>query len=173
LADVTPATRKECAACLDTAGRVFGYPPSWFRADGEGDDITAGIWLDALADIPLDLLADAVDRYINAVPPNRWFPKPGELRALCAGEMQERRNDRARLLDCPVRELCGGGDDSQERDRITADEIEAIWEAHGGRPESAKLRPAPVSPLYVVDEIPKTVLGQPWHPEIPSTEESA
>jgi hypothetical protein len=172
-----PATRKECAACLDKAGRVFGYPKSWYREDGEGDDITASIWLDALADIPLDLLADAVDRYINAVPPNRWFPKPGELRALCAEEMQERRNDRRFLASCV-------GGDIRSRDhalnhdhhpvaRPTAEEIEAIWESHGGRPETAKLRPAPVNPLYVVDEIPKTVLGQPWCPETPSIEESA
>lgn len=165
VARLTPATRKECAACLDKAGRVFGYPQSWFCADGEGDDITAGIWLDALADIPLDLLTDAVDRYINAVPPNWWFPKPGELRALCDEELQARRADGQRRLltvetyRLPELRFC------KWESRMTEEELAELHREHGLDQPTAPPRPAPVSPLYVVDEIPDTIAGQPWRAE--------
>jgi hypothetical protein len=161
-ARLTPATRKECAACLDKAGRVFGYPQSWFCADGKGDDITAGIWLDALADIPLDLLADAVDRYINAVPPNRWFPKPGELRALCAEELQARRADVQRRLPTVETFRITESRSSKWESRMTEEELAELHREHGLDQPAAPPRPAPVSPLYVVDEIPDTIAGQPW-----------
>jgi hypothetical protein len=157
-----PAARKECAACLDKAGRVFGYPQSWFCADGEGDDITAGIWLDALADIPLDLLADAVDRYINAVPPNRWFPKPGELRALCAEELQARRAGVQRRLRTVETFRISESRLPKWESRMTVEELAELHREHGLDEPAPPRRPEPVSPLYVVDEIPDTIAGQPW-----------
>jgi hypothetical protein len=80
------------AACLDKAGRVFGYPPGW-------DKISAGIWLDALSDIPPKLLLAAVDRYITAPSDKpRWFPQPGQLRALIDDELRWLRNSEAPVL---------------------------------------------------------------------------
>jgi hypothetical protein len=81
------------AACLDKAGRVFGYPPGW-------DKISAGIWLDALDNIPPALVLEAVDRYIAAPSDKpRWFPQPGQLRALISDELRWLRHNEIPALE--------------------------------------------------------------------------
>jgi hypothetical protein len=136
---------------LDKAGRVFGYPA------GFADEATAGIWLDALSDIPPDLLREAVDRYINMPSLEaRWFPRPGQLRALVLEELEERRNDLRRFR--PTRKEI-----LQVRSTPSDDDIahvaERVAEFRATVGESVKPR---VQPLYVSNEVPDTIAGEPW-----------
>jgi len=150
-AALEPASAPEIAACLDKAGRVFGYPAGF--AD---DEVTAGIWLDALSDIPADLLKDAVDRYINMPSLEaRWFPRPGQLRALALEEMEERRADLRRL----DRQSVDQGARSTPSDDDIAHVAERVAEFRATVGESVKPR---VQPLYVSNEVPDTIAGEPW-----------
>lgn len=67
-------------AMLAKAG--FSYPAGWDRE-------SVKIYINALADVPLDLLQDAVEEWIRG--PEDFFPRAGRLRALVAEELARRR----------------------------------------------------------------------------------
>lgn len=150
-ADLRPASPQQIATCLDKLGRVFGYPPDFQNPN------TAGIWIDALADLPIDLLIEATDRYImEPTHERKRFPQPGQLRAIVSEEMAARHVDRLRReqraqkpQDAPVQ-------------RITPEEAEEIWAKYGGRPARPKLPASTIKWTYVVDEVPETIAGVAW-----------
>lgn len=63
---------------------VFGYEEEAFR-------IAAPLYLDALGDLPPDLLAEAVAHTIRMATAEDRFPKPGTLRALVTEQFEGRR----------------------------------------------------------------------------------
>jgi hypothetical protein len=73
---LAPASAKETVPSLQRLCAVYGPPPGW--------EIGAGIYLDVLREQPATVIDQAVFAYISATdPPNVFFPKPGQLLALC------------------------------------------------------------------------------------------
>jgi hypothetical protein len=88
---LTPATKREIAVELEKLRAVFGYEAgAWETA--------APLYLDALGDLPYDMLADAVSTSIRMASKGDFFPRPGALRALVADSLELRR-DQARRED--------------------------------------------------------------------------
>lgn len=128
----------EIAACLDKLGRVFGYPRGW-------DEVTAGIWIDALAGIPADLLHESVARYISDPDINRrYFPQPGQLRALIIDDLRFRRN--VERLTAPTPKLS-----APIEQIVTPDEIDAIKAKHGWDSREVHARRPRPKPTFVVN----------------------
>ena len=75
------ATKQEIAVCLDMAIRVYGPPQGW-------DQVTAEIYLEALAELPTDMLIKATQGHIRE---SKWFPRPAELRGRVQEMLAERR----------------------------------------------------------------------------------
>jgi len=75
------ATPREIAVELEKLRAVFGYR-AWQTA--------VGLYMDALADLPADLLREAVSLRIRRARDGDHFPKPGELRAIVEDELQSR-----------------------------------------------------------------------------------
>ena len=137
---------------LDRCGRVCGYPPGW-------DDISAGIWIDSLSDIPADLLALSVQRYIGKPGESRrWFPQPGQLRFEIIDELCWRRQT---IRDADPRALPPPPEPEpspivrEEIGRRLGDLIASL------RMDAAAPRALPSRPCYVVDEVPQTIAGKP------------
>ena len=80
-----PATKREIAIELERLRSVFGYEAAaWETA--------APLYLDALADLPYDLLTNAVANSIRMAGIGDRFPRPGQLRALIAESLELRRD---------------------------------------------------------------------------------
>ena len=80
-----PATKREIAVELEKLRAVFGYEAgAWETA--------APLYLDALADLPYDLLSDAVSQSIRMAGPDDHFPKPGQIRAMIREGLELRRD---------------------------------------------------------------------------------
>jgi hypothetical protein len=91
---LTPATDRQIAEEMDKLKSIFGYEASaWLTA--------FPLYLDALGDIPLDLLQQAVTRLIRLAGPDDFFPKPGQIRALVAEELSLRQ-DAVKRLNAPA-----------------------------------------------------------------------
>lgn len=71
---MTRLARSDVAAVLDRLATVY-RPPA-----GTSLPLLGDVWVRALAGIGPAELADAVDAYLRS--PARFFPKPGEIRAL-------------------------------------------------------------------------------------------
>jgi uncharacterized protein YceH (UPF0502 family) len=71
---------------LATTLELFGLPANW-------NDV-AGFYLEAVADVPADLLALALKRVRLEV---KWFPKIPEIRAAIDAELSERKTAAFRL----------------------------------------------------------------------------
>jgi hypothetical protein len=81
-----PATKREISIELEKLRSVFGYEETaWATA--------AELYIDALSDVPYDLLAEAVTATIRMAGPNDRFPKPGQLRGLVSDRLEGRRRD--------------------------------------------------------------------------------
>lgn len=70
---------KAVAVILKPLIDLHGKPPNW--------ETSSAIYVEALADLPPDLLATAVQQCIRTC---RFFPKPAELRNAIADELAER-----------------------------------------------------------------------------------
>ena len=82
---LTPATKREIAVELEKLRSVFGYESgAWETA--------VPLYLDALADLPYDMLADAVSASIRLASTGDFFPRPGQLRALVSDRLELRRS---------------------------------------------------------------------------------
>lgn len=148
---LVPASAKEMALCLNELLSVYGVPAGW--------DTGASVYRRLWANLPGDMLRDAIDRYMAS--DTEWFPKPGQILALAAEEMAWRRKrldnarDEARaMLSVPVEQ------------RITAEEVEAVMAKYRSRFRATPAPPALgeqyATPSYVVDEVPETIAGKPW-----------
>lgn len=71
---------------LATTLELFGLPANWNEV--------AGFYLEAVADVPADLLALALKRVRLEV---KWFPKIPEIRAAIDAELSERKTAAFRL----------------------------------------------------------------------------
>jgi hypothetical protein len=85
-----PATPREIAVELEKLRSVFGH-------EARAWETAAGLYMDALADLPCDLLQAAVALYIKRATAADRFPKPGDLRAIIVDQLQARR---ARFIEC-------------------------------------------------------------------------
>lgn len=93
-----PATGRQIAVELEKLRAVFGYEAgAWATA--------SGLYLDALADMPPDLLSEAVSETIRVAGPDDHFPRPGVLREFVRERLSHRR-EQAR------REALGAHDES-------------------------------------------------------------
>lgn len=149
-ARLTPASPKEMALALNELLSVYGVPAGW--------DVGASVYRRLWANLPGDVLRDAIDRHLAESP---WFPKPAEILERAQDEMAWRRKslDHAALpIPAPAPVVR----------RITANEaaeaVKAFWEKRGGRldEEGATMCPVSCEPRYVVDEVPETIAGKPW-----------
>ncbi len=92
-----PATERQISVELENLRAVFGYEETaWATA--------SGIYIDALSDIPHDLLAYAVATYCRLAGPEDRFPKPGQLRFLVSDRLDGRKRDAQRERHPPSTE---------------------------------------------------------------------
>jgi hypothetical protein len=74
---------------LEKLRAVFGYEAgAWETA--------SGLYLDALADLPPDLLSEAVSETIRMAGPDDHFPRPGVLRGVVRDRFEHRREQAKR-----------------------------------------------------------------------------
>ena len=98
-ASLTSAKPEEIA--VEIEGLALHYPA--FNRTPQESRVANAHWLDDLEDWPLDLIRDACRKWRNS--PERYFPTPGQLKALSSPELVARRvlADRAaeflRLVD--------------------------------------------------------------------------
>lgn len=183
-----PATKREIAVALQRLRAVFGYEEEAWRVAGE-------LYLEALADIPSDLLAEAVSAQIRIG--DGRFPKPAELRTFISEklidrqivlEREERREARAEhRSDWPkwLEDLWGKAPDGQAKrnEAIEAQKLryaEAVAWRSQNHTAFAPLRKSEQSmqqiqdalglssrpsSAFVSSEVPDTVFGEPWREE--------
>jgi hypothetical protein len=160
--DLQPATQQQIAAVLYGLLSVYGVPAGW--------DDAKSLYLDALADLPFDLLQEAAAAHIRT---SQWFPKPAQLRAFASEELSDRRAARAIRAE-PPRQL-----EAAPVKPVTPEEIEAIkakYRAQPGwewlsRPRNAHERRT-AQAAYVAFGVPDTVLGKPWKASENSSDQS-
>ena len=89
---LTPAKPEEIA--LEIEALALHYPA--FNRTAQESRVANAHWLDDLADWPADLVREACRRWRNSS--ERYFPTPGQLKAMAASELAGRRiyEDRAR-----------------------------------------------------------------------------
>jgi hypothetical protein len=140
-----PATERQIAVELEKLRSVFGYEASAWRTAAE-------LYIDALADLPYDLLAEAVSTMIRTAGPDSRFPKPGELRGLIADRLDGRkdaakreRNPKAEAWPDWLREIWGPEhqgpnarraaiekrDSDRADDYRRVDQVSALMRRHG------------------------------------------
>jgi hypothetical protein len=83
---LTPCDPKRAALMLGQTVELYGVPNNWDRI--------ATFYLEAVADVPPDLLALALRRIRLE---SKWFPKPAEIRAAIDAELSERKTAAFRL----------------------------------------------------------------------------
>lgn len=90
-ASLTPAKPEQIA--LEVEALALHYPA--FNRTPQESRIANGHWLDDLEAWPVDLIQEACKRWRNS--PERYFPTPGQLKALALDELVARRSlaDRA------------------------------------------------------------------------------
>lgn len=154
LASLIPATGKEIAVCLEKCARLCGGYPT---------DFSPTLWTSGLVDIPADLLAAAVDRYLfEPSRDRRWFPQPGQLRAYIADDLARRRADLAQAKQV-IRQIEQRADYERERDnQATAADVEAIVKKYYPDGMPGLGAPPAARPLYVADCPPATINGGDW-----------
>lgn len=91
-ASLTPAKPEEIA--LEIEALALHYPA--FNRTTQESRVANAHWLEDLGDWPADLVREACRRWRNSA--ERYFPTPGQLKALAASELSARRvlEDRAR-----------------------------------------------------------------------------
>jgi hypothetical protein len=89
---LTPAKPEEIA--MEIEALALHYPA--FNRTPQESRMANAHWLDDLADWPADLVREACRRWRNSA--ERYFPTPGQLKALASDELSARRvlEDRAR-----------------------------------------------------------------------------
>lgn len=81
--NLEPATEAEIGTLLVMLAKAgFAYPAGW-------DAQSVSIYIQALSDMPLDLLQSAVEQWIRSA--EDFYPRPGRLRAVVAEELEMRR----------------------------------------------------------------------------------
>lgn len=80
-----PAAPTQIAVELEKLRAVFGYEEGAWKT-------AVGLYMDALADLPHDLLAAAVITTIQTAGAEDRFPKPGQLRALALDGLEARKS---------------------------------------------------------------------------------
>lgn len=81
-----PADPKQVAVLLEQTLAIYGAPDNWSE--------TAEFYLEALEDVPLDLVEKALKHVrLNL----KWFPKPSELREPIREELAHRETTVSRL----------------------------------------------------------------------------
>lgn len=85
-AAVEPINPKALAVLLARTAKLWKLPEEW-------DDI-AEFYVEALEDVPLDLVQSAL-KHVRLT--SKWFPKPSEIRASIGLELDRRRHVRRRL----------------------------------------------------------------------------
>lgn len=89
--NLVPATEAQIGTLLVMLAKAgFSYPAGW-------DQQSVALYINALSDIPLDLLQSAVDEWIRVK--EDWYPRPGQLRALIAEDLAVRRKSYALALE--------------------------------------------------------------------------
>lgn len=83
---LTPCDPKRTAVMLAQTLELYGLPDNWAKV--------APFYLEAMADVPPDLVADAL-KHVRLT--CKWFPKPSELRAGIETELLDRSNVKYRL----------------------------------------------------------------------------
>lgn len=83
------------------------------------------IYVEALSDIPLDLLRDAVMTHIRS---SEWFPRPAQLRAVVRDELERRR---AALRELEIEQIELQQLSEPELIRVTEQEAAEIFAKYG------------------------------------------
>ena len=83
---LVPCDRKAAMVMLDETLALYGAPDNW--------DSVAKFYLEAVDDVPEDLLAKALKHIRMNL---KWFPKPCEIRTPIAEDMEKRRRIMARI----------------------------------------------------------------------------
>jgi hypothetical protein len=96
----SPATERQIAIELQKLRAVFGYEEAAWK-------VAAPLYLEALGDMPADLLTEAVATYIRMGEDR--FPKPRQLREL-VGDRIEARKDAVRTEEYRERSHAGQGE---------------------------------------------------------------
>jgi hypothetical protein len=81
---VKPASEEQVAVELEKLRAVFGYDMAAWRT-------AAGLYIEALRDLPYDLLREAVAVCIRTAGPGDHFPKPGAIRATVHDVLEVRK----------------------------------------------------------------------------------
>lgn len=137
------ATTREIVGQLGILEAVYGAPAGWEQS--------AKIYVRLLSHLPIDLLAEAVERHVRT---SKWFPKPAELLEGTGEEIIARR-ETLRWQSEKISEL-----KAPATRRVTAEEIAELKAQHGfARQVIPRVRP---TPLYVVNVLPETIAGEPW-----------
>lgn len=88
-------------------------------------ELALPIYVEALSDIPLDLLRNAIMMHIRS---SEWFPKPSQLRALICGELDRRRDA---LSELKIEQIELQRPPEPELIRVTEQEAAAIFVKYG------------------------------------------
>lgn len=154
---MTPASQRQIAVELEKLRAVFGYEEGAWKT-------AAGLYLDALADIPLDLLMGAVQTCIRHGEDR--FPKPRQLRDLVADSLKLRHDQlaaetsRARPQSAEDRERYFA--EQRDRDEAIAARRAAYAEARAWREAGRPMLPQGMTiAAWQVAGSPDTVNGWP------------
>ncbi len=120
-----PADLQAIAVLLEHTLKLFGLPENW-------DDI-AEFYLEALEDVPLDIVRDGLKRIrLESV----FFPKPAEIRRALKDKLDERESTRLRLDWALTKRIVAEEEQRkrQERDeRVWRDALDAAKNGEPGK----------------------------------------